>query len=231
MRITENGDHDLRPLRDDGMTPDTTASDGIFSVSLDDLLRPGPQELQITVEGATFQRELRYSIHLYPAGVETTMEEDAGTRSILVRPVTEVIDPGSLAMTATITNPEGKAQPLTLTRRQDYTWFARLPTKEGHYTIIFQARGRTPQGRQLSFIPTPVTFENAAIAPVLPPSTPRVIKAPSPPTSWTTVGIILVIINALIAVAIWFGRRWWRQRNEAMFLDLAEQIEPPSIPL
>jgi len=240
-RTTENGEHDLRPLRDDGMTPDETAGDGVFSVSLADLLHPGPQELRVTVEGATFQRELHYSVQLYPAGVETKLEgeEKAETRSVVVRPIPEVVDPGSLAVTATLTDPLGAAQPLTLVRGPDGAWSAPLPAGEGRYLVVFQARGRTPQGRTLSFIPSPLTFGNAAIMPTpppapLPPPPPPVVHVAepySPPTSWTRVGGILVLVNALIALGIWFGRRWWRQRNEAIFLDLAEQIEPPSIPL
>ncbi|CAK0774974.1 putative VWFA domain-containing protein [Gammaproteobacteria bacterium] len=245
-RTAENGEHDLRPLRDDGMTPDETAKDGVFSVSLADLLHPGPQELRVAVEGATFQRELHYSVQLYPSGVETKLEngEGGGARSVIVRPIPEVVDPASLAVTATLTDPLGAAQPLTLVRGQDGTWSAPLPAGEGRYLVVFQARGRTPQGRTLSFIPSPLTFGNAAIVPPPPPpSPPPAASAPpaashdvtfDPPksqTSWTVLGGVLVVINALIAVAIWFGRRWWRQRNEAMFLDLAEQIEPPSIPL
>ncbi|CAK0744011.1 VWFA domain-containing protein [Gammaproteobacteria bacterium] len=246
-RTAENGDHDLRPLRDDGVTPDATIGDGIFSVSLDDLLRTGPQELRVTVEGATFQRELHYSIQLYPAGVETKLEEaeGGGARSVVVRPVPEVVDPGSLAVTATLTDPAGAAQPLALVRRQDGVWSAPLPAGEGHYVVLFQARGRTPQGRALSFIPPPLTFGTGVPVvatpaptpvPVAPPShptapPPHIAEPVSSPTSWTTLGIVLVSVNALIALAIWFGRRWWQRRNEAMFLDLAEQIEPPTIPL
>lgn len=231
-RIAENGEHDLRPLRDDGITPDTTAADGIFSVSLDDLLHPGPQELQISVEGASFQRELRYSTHLYPAGVETKLETTGGMSTVVVRPVAEVVEPGSLAVTASISDPNGNVQPLTLTRGQDDAWSAQLPMSEGRHMIIFQARGRTPQGRALSFIPSPLPFGNVSEPlPVTPNTpTPTVIK-PSPPVSWTIVGSVLVIINALVAFATWFGHRWWRRRNEVMFLDLAEQIEPPTIPL
>ncbi|CAK0760837.1 putative VWFA domain-containing protein [Gammaproteobacteria bacterium] len=234
MRVAGNDEHDLRTLRDDGVIPDAAAGDGVFSISLDDLLRLGTQELHITVEGATFQRELRYSIQLYPAGVETNLQEEAGIRTLVVRPISEIVEPGSLVITAALTDSNGNIQPLTLPRGPDNTWSTQLPASEGRHIIMFQARGRTPQGRQLSFIPAPITFGND---PVAPPSSstslplPQIVKPDSPPISMTIIGIVLVIINTTIFLAIWFGRRWWQRRNEAMFLELAEQIEPSTIPL
>ena len=245
-RKGSNDEHEQRPLRDDGVTPDAAAGDGIFSTSLDDLLRPGSQELQITVEGATFQRELHYSINLYPAGVETILQNDETgiPQSVLVRPIPEVVDPASLAITATLTNPEGLVQPLTLVRSAENTWSATLPPADGRQMIMFQARGRTPQGRALSFIPSPLTFGTptppTAQAPS--PTTDTPLAAQEPPTStpesphgesvsWSTVGMVLFAANTLIVLAIWFGRRWWRRRNEALYVDLVEQIEPPSITL
>ncbi len=238
-RTTEGGDHDMRPLHDDGVTPDVTTGDGIFSTSLDDLLHPGTQELRIAVEGATFQREARYSLRLFPAGVETKLEggEKGGARTVVVRPIPEVVNPGSLAVTATLTDPAGAAHSLALARGPDGAWSAPLPTSGGRYVLVFQARGHTPQGRPLSFLPPPLSFE--AGAPLPPPAAPpppqhpptEVPAAPSSPVSWTTIGVVFLILNSVIALGIWFGLRWWRQRNAAIFLDLAEKIEPPSIPL
>ncbi len=246
-RTTESADHDSRQLHDDGVTPDVTAGDGVFSTSLDDLLRPGNQELRVAIEGETFQRELHYSIHLYPTGVETSVQggEGGGPRTIVARPVPEVVDPGSLAVTATLTDSTGSAQPLAFTRGADGVWSAPILATGGRCVVVFQARGRTPQGRPLSFLPPQLTFDAssgatvpvaapaapAPAAPHPPPSQPPVVAPPAASSvSWTTLGIVLVVLNALVVLGVWFGLRWRKQRNAAMFLDLVEKIEPPTFP-
>lgn len=232
-RTAENDEHEMRPLHNDGVTPDLSKTDGIFSVSLDDLLRPGAQELHITLESATFQRELRYSVNLYPNGVETVINEEGEQRQLSITPVPEIVDPPSLALTATITTSEGSIKPLNLTRGADNSWTAPLPKDNGHYIIMFQARGRTPQGRQLSFIPTPINFGNnvatplAAARPTPLPAANIKEHTNSSPFPIVTIGITLAAVNVVFFLAFWFGRRWWHKRNEAAFIDLNDQIEPP----
>ena len=241
-RTADGEERDTRPLQDNGVAPDLSSGDGIFSMSLSGLVRPGPQELQVTVEGPTFQRELHYALHLYPAGIETRLEMSDGMRMVVAKPVADLLDLSSLSVTASITDPGGIAQPLNLVHGQDGTWSALIPgsSPAGNYVVVFQARGRTLQGRALSFVPPPLTFTISPVArsPVVPPvAPPAPILQQVPPTappqssslpSWLLPTVAIIAANAFLVGLVIFGLRWWRKRNESMLLELEEQIGPSS---
>ena len=231
-RRSEGGESQLRAMFDNGQPPDAVAGDGVLSADLDGLLRPGGQELIVRIEGATFQRERRHSIYLYPPPVDISLEArpDGGKR-LLVRPIPGLLDPGTVEVKGLVVDPGERSMTLSLPREGEMGWSALLPRDgpPGHYTVSVQIQAKTTQNRAVNLTLPPLGYEMSppptAAAPT--PVPPPLVSPPPPeesPWSWGAV-LGLIIFNGLLAAGAWFGIGLWKERREALVIALTGQFE------
>lgn len=203
----------LRDVHDDGRDPDAVAADGTYSVRLG-ALNEGKQELVLTVDGRTFQRELRHAINVHKEPVQVLVAAGERGRHVLtVKPRFAVIDPVGLTLTANI---DGQP-PTAVPRAEDDIWRMALP--EGAHTLRVSVRGRRVNGAPYAADLGPwryggqaakLTHTDAAQAPT----------ARGSPNGW----IVAAQVGAANLMA---GGAWWfisRRRRKRSVASPAERL-------
>lgn len=233
------GRRDAR-LLDDGQAPDVSTGDGTFSYRLGAPLKEGRYELNLLVDGTTFQREQRQEINVYSQPAVATVAADPadGGRYVLaVVPHAGLIDAQTLQATALITKPDGQTTEVALAQQGPAEWRQeiRVNNAEGNYTAEFTVQGMRPDGKPISKKLDRISFGAGGVklvaeaAPTAPEAAPAVeapaeAAAPAPEAqppaeedeqhiNWFTVAWQALLINALLAPLAYFGFRKWRRSH------------------
>ena len=98
------------PLRDDGADDDQRAGDGLFRMDLGAALASGGRfEFVTTVDGDTFQRQVRQGVEVVARPLEITEQPSAEAPEVLfVRPAVPWLDPAALTLEARAALPDGE---------------------------------------------------------------------------------------------------------------------------
>lgn len=166
------------PVRDDGITPDKKAHDGIYTFQLGDSLTPGRHEFRILVDGITFQRESHRLINVYKSPVITTLSPataDSGARfSLSIIPRAGLVEPASMTVHAQVTDPAGHQTEMDIPRVHSNEWRKTLGDAPGVYRLTLNIQGRTPQGKSVDYTENDLSFgDSSALAPQSAPPAPK----------------------------------------------------------
>lgn len=244
-----NGEHEPRPLLDDGGRDDETAHDGRFTMQFGgESLNGGLGELVINAKGRTFVREKRLTFEVVPPVVLQAAPTESGETLTLSLAADEtLVDPQSLQMQAWLEDADGEQVELTLleTAPGSYQSEIDLMSFSGPRRISLKATTKSLTGEQLTYLDDPIEVEGMRIAP------PEPVAAPEPPpesapepepepepapvpkpepaaeveeeSSWVSSAILFVVINLLV-VLIAGGAFWWiRKRNQRSMVSLVEE--------
>lgn len=148
------GDHNMAwQLQDNGLGDDKTGGDGVYSLNLGQGLESGTYSVLVHVDGKTFQRERRQTIRVYPSPVAVRREplaaQDGLKRSIRVSTALAWLNKASMKVGATITNPDGTTEAVTMPAAAEGLWRLDLNTLDPHqaYGLRLEVAGETDSGR------------------------------------------------------------------------------------
>jgi uncharacterized protein YegL len=104
------GEHESRPMMDDGAGEDASANDGLFSMNFGgESLNSGMGELVINAKGRTFVREKRMTYEVVPpVSLEAVPDESGKQLGLKMKADTSLIDPMSLVMQAWLEEESGE---------------------------------------------------------------------------------------------------------------------------
>jgi len=235
VTLTQQSDKDRWDwmLLDNGRGADEFAGDGKYAIHLDETLREGEHVLTVDVDGTTFKRTHRQVINVYDSPVLATItpERDAATQgfTLLVTPRAGMIDPGSLNVTAVITDKEENKNTFTVPKINDNEWRLALDdySRDQRYSAEIEVNGEKPNGKPVDAHIGPLYF-GAEIKPaekvvaqkpsenVLPHDNTvneqeTAMTEMDTPINWLFVFMQVIVFNLLFAAGLFFGIKAWRK--------------------
>ncbi len=144
------------------LSGDLPPGNGIYSAGLDIFSAPGDYQLQVLVDGKSFQRQFLHNFSVRePFGVALKKEVvDSSTEHLLI--VTAFGDDVDLIKTkvvAKVKDPQGRTsiKPLQLSAQDN--WQLRIiPEFEGEYKLALRVNGIDNKGKKFGFNPEPIKF-------------------------------------------------------------------------
>lgn len=236
-------------LQDDGQGADLAMGDGTFSQKLSESMQEGRHELTLLVDGTTFKREQRQviNVHAKPARASVTADTKVpGDFVLSVIPYAGLIEPDTMAVTATITDSHDGSEEVELTRSGPAEWRVELTdyTEEAGYEVRFHVVGNHVGGKPISAQLGPIRFSPTGVAMKAPESEPppEPDEEPAPPVEedasppeeapveeekidWFTVTWQTVLINVILIGAGFYAYRRWRRAPKTVTPSLEEQGE------
>ncbi len=224
-------------LEDNGITPDSEASDGQFTVNIYAPAAPGIAEITATVNSPTFQRLRQQAINVYdsPVNFNYTLAEDITQQhQISLIPLSAIVKTSDLQITGEVTLPDGVNLPLVLDFNPTMGSFsAAVETLEigGRYNFDFQVTGTTQNGRAFS-VATQYGFQAPSLTPVevaAEPTTEESVATPEEtaedPMDWVFWFSIAAGIN-LTFVILWIVVTFFSKRRKiALANSMVQQLE------
>lgn len=247
------------PLKDDGSDADQSANDGIYTVSLEDSLTPGRHELRVFVDGITFQRQSRQLINVHSSPVITTIKPDNDQSQegqdkkppnfiLSVIPRTGLIDPETMIVNATVTDPAGNTRDIEIPRTHHNEWLHTFDTSDlpGKYKVALNVSAEKGDGEtttykigQLTFgaeseeppapqSPAPAVQDEPKAEPETTKDAPEQNAAPAEPASqeqdWGTLVTAIIGINVFLLGAAYLIYRRMRGRTEQSIEDAEGEL-------
>ncbi len=126
-------------LLDNGVEPDMTADNGVFTASMPRAMSSGEIELQINARSATFSRQLRHQIKVYESAIRFELKADSETHEYLLTVKQEpgLLDPESVRIDALLSG-----QKLVLEYHdQGKLWQVNIPAIDKEQQLDIQVRG------------------------------------------------------------------------------------------
>ena len=242
------GEHEPRPLLDNGGDEDADANDGQFSMSFGgESLNTGLGELVIHAKGRTFVREKRMTYEVVPPlTLEASPDEGGQQLTLDLKADATLIDPQSLQIEAWLEESSGEQVeiPLRAAGPGEYRTEINLMDFNGPRKISLKASANTLSGEMLTYLDAPMEVEGIGVAaPPKPVIEPEPLPDPtpepaSPPASdpapeteaedeeeggWVGAAVWFGAINLLI-ILVGGGAFWWiRMRNQRNMVSLVEE--------
>ena len=143
-----------------------TREKGVYRTHVGDNFKPGRNDVVISFNSPTFERERRQSINVIdmPFTIDVEQLTDAATRThrLTLIPDLDFIKDDPLSITALLTGEDGSEWSYEIIKNVENKWqitLADLMPKE-RYTLAFQIRGETVKGRSLFLQPDPIVIED-----------------------------------------------------------------------
>lgn len=239
------GEHEARPLRDDGGDGDAEAGDGRFSMLFGgESFGRGLGDLVINAAGRTFSRERRFSYEVVPPVVVAATPQAEGKRLTLgLTADAELVDPASLRVQAWLEDDGGAQSELPLQRGAPGKYQAGIDllSFSGRRRVAIRADVVSLTGEALSYEERPLEVEGLGVVKAPPPRpepVPEPPQAPAEPTAsevapvasdvmgWAGAAIWFVVMNLLLVALAGGGLWWWRRRHSGDGVSLVEESEP-----
>lgn len=218
---------------DDGQQGDEVAGDGRFTLWLGQQPTNGLVELILGAEGKTFQREQRQTFHLVPSyavQVNRDPTDAGGMVRVVVTPVVELLEPGSISVQGRMVSVQGEERPVFLLPSLDGTgWETAVDPASltGVWHLGLQLSAKTVSGGSIEADLEPVVVEG--LLPAGPPepieALPPVVEAdPAPEREAGLEGLILFTVgNLLLVLAVTASWLIYRRSGRDRFVLLAEE--------
>lgn len=228
-------------LQDDGKIPDVIKADGVYSGSLDKLIKAGDYEIIIQAKSLTFRRQARHTLKVFdsPANIAITQPAQGKPFHVLVTPHAGLIRPESVSIQAKFE----EGEPYILKQTADLGWVVDIPEKYKNKKFILTLVGKRYNDNKIK-----TDFEQilaatkAAQSLALPikPSDESKVKAAQPEIkepqaeeaapqkeegfSWWVVMTVVLLANLILCVAGWLVYRYLRKRKARQDEVDAEEI-------
>jgi uncharacterized protein (TIGR03503 family) len=155
---------EARPMLDDGQEPDTTADDGLFTLTFGgESLGSGVGELVLNATGPTFVREKRMTYEVVPpVNIQAIPRNDGRMLEVSISPDAELIDPKSLRLETWLENSDGEQFRLPMNSASGGlggTGEIDLMSFSGPRQIAVKAYATALSGESISYFDTPIEVE------------------------------------------------------------------------
>lgn len=144
------------------LSRDLPPGNGIYTANMDMFSASGDYQLQVMVDGKSFQRQFLHNFSVRePFGVALKKEVvDSTTQYLLtVSAFGDDVDLQKTKIVAKVKDPKGRTsiKPLQLSAQDN--WQLRItPEREGEYKLSLRVNGIDSKGKKFGFDPEPVTF-------------------------------------------------------------------------
>ncbi len=144
------------PVTDDGTGQDKHANDGRFSTRLGGQLTAGEYVYDMQIDGMTFKRSKKSTVRVVDKPIAVTIkEEKAGNPaqySLTLIPFSELVNPDSLVLDATVEKQGGAARSISIPRAGTGEWRLDMKVKSGDvYDVRVSMQAERKDGRQVSY--------------------------------------------------------------------------------
>jgi uncharacterized protein (TIGR03503 family) len=207
-------------LNDNGKAADKTADDGIYTVKLDESLRPGEHELEVAVNGTTFKRSSRQRFKVYSQPVDAQIQQEKDGKIILsIVPYSSLINSDAMRVMLMHKLPDGEELETRIPRVSPAEWRLPIDVKDnpGKHDFILHVIGSRPDGSPIDTRLAPIKFDTNSMKSEIvqpekeaPKNEPLQVKKENPhqtdnsTINWLMVGLRVLVFNILIAALI-FG--------------------------
>lgn len=197
--------------------------DNEYTKTVGETFRAGKIDLRVTVDGKTFKREHKQSLHVYDQPVEVEISELAQTKGnkahlLKITPISDLIDPGKLNIVATIQQPDGtevkKVAQRTL--RGDQLIVRLTDPQPGEYKAVLTIKAESRSGRQLSLVTQPYKLGQKIASEHVTDSEQQDNEPPveePEEVNWIILGLSLFGINLLLVLIIGAGWIVYKKRK------------------
>ncbi len=211
------------PLRDDGLGDDRYAGDGLYHLELGSQASSGGQfEFVTTVNGETFQRQVRQPVKVVAEPLEVTAQPSTeAPEALLVRPAVPWLAPGSLNLSARVELPGGERTLDVLP--EDGGW--RIPVQGlpggRDLPLTLSLSGQTRSGRTLEAQLPPRALRLPGPPPATEPATEQreptddgaasdseTAEEPGAGVNWLLVGSVVFLVNVALLGGGGLGLYW-----------------------
>ena len=239
LQKADSGKEWSMTLLDNGEAPDAVAGDGLYTTLIDQSLQvAGQHELNLVVDGKTFQREFHQLLRVadMPVAVAVTRIEDETVNGYRVDLTAdpELVNPQTVTVQATGIDSTGERQELVVERGGESGWQVDVADSQGQgavFNVDIQVAGENQRGRSFAITVEQIVLERALPQPASvadaseEPGLAEVVVAeeiiPGGDVSWLEIGF-LAAVNLLLLVGggLWF---WlWRRNSGPLDLGLEE---------
>ncbi len=143
----------------DGLVP----GNGVYNAPLDYFKKVGQYEIEINVDGKSFQRRSNHRVNVRtPFAVETsTVNKDGKTLfKVEVIPQSQAVDLSKTKVVGKLKEPSGTSHIKNFTFNQDQLWELMLtPEEEGIYHLTLRITTTDDRGKANNIIPEPLSFK------------------------------------------------------------------------
>jgi len=148
-----NGTAQSVKLTDNGIPPDLSVGDGVFSTTMRPLDVQGVYELSVIASSPTFEREYRHTVTVMGEPVTTAVEQlSAEQGGVFLLTLTPRIDKSILVIESLTLKLAGSDQPaVELPRDENEVWNFELPAQVGDKHLTFNVFGKIDGKRDFSY--------------------------------------------------------------------------------
>lgn len=229
---TESGESRSWELVDDGSGADQQGGDGLFSAALGDLTREGRHQLVIRASGGTFTREHRQRVSVmwpFELSLKPKSSADLASYALIVEPLADLMEPGSLEVSARIEHADATDRPVELLVDESHRWRAEITDLQAgvqHLKVRLSGRAVTGDLWQLElgpFVVEGAEVVEASTPNAMQPSTRVVEESPLVrQPNWVFVGASAVGANVVVLGGLAIAWRWRRRKSAQELEALSE---------
>lgn len=139
-------------LLDNGKGVDKKAKDGIYSANLNKSLVAGEHEIEVVINGTTFNRNSTQQINILDAPATASIEAISADKfKVSVLPYQSLIDVNATNIIATHTLPDGESNKITMSQVSPSEWVTEYSTDgiAGKHEVIINITGSDSNGKQI----------------------------------------------------------------------------------
>lgn len=241
-------------LVDDGNAPDVLKGDGVYSTNYSFHEKAGEYQLIVQAKSLTFEREKRHSIQVHdsPASIIIYQEDDGKPYEVIVRPHAGLIRPESVSMQIKL--PEGEPQIIPHMGDLEWLIHVDKKFANQPFTLTLVGNRYSGESVKLKFEQLLVVSSkeqpiSLKVKPEVKPEseTQEQIHAPAAEEkaheevkedkakgqentheegfNWIMVLILVVVVNAIVGAAGWFGYRFWKKKQAGKTDAVEKELE------
>ena len=195
-----------------------------YTKTIGETFGAGKVDLRVTVDGKTFKREHTQTINVYDQPVEVEVSELKQTKEnkahlLKITPRSDLINPDTLNIVATIQQPDGKEvqKPAGRTLRGDQFLITLNDPLPGEYHVVLDIKAETRNGRQLSLVTQSYKLGqiNTSGQQIEPEKPDDEIAVEEPEqVNWITLGLLVIGVNILLVIIIGAGWIVYKKRKK-----------------
>lgn len=239
MHVANRKQDTAQPMMDNGKGADVLAKDGVYSTKIQPLNVPGKYEVIVQVSGGVLEREYRHTMNVFDTAASIDITENKDHFTLKITPYAGLLRTETVSMQVQL--PDGKT--VNFQQVDDTSWSANIPKAYANKTATIVLTGTRYNRQSLTqkfaqLIAVTKGEQPLKLAPVI-----QAVKAPvtaqkiadSKPAgknetekkktsphaaakkekdfNWTFVIILIVAINALVAVGGVAGYIIWKKRR------------------
>ncbi|HHZ88742.1 MAG TPA: hypothetical protein EYN61_07035 [Chromatiaceae bacterium] len=241
-QISANGEQSSLPLKLVEGSP--SGKQGVFSATMSQALVAGHYEVIFSVDGGTFQREVRQTVLVQPIPITVKVDRIDSPRwrghQVWLSSDFELIAPESMRFAVSASDGTGAQFDVAVTSSSDRVWELNIPDSigQGDLNLTIDVRGENVRGRPFEVRMERIVLERGglAVVPIVtkgeaepaaktPQEEPMEMEADTAASDGDMIGMIaLGVANLLLLGGAGLGFWMWRKGQKETDFELEESV-------